>query len=364
MSGVSRREGIQLSALLALSKPGAKSRPLVGVNYFAGWWRPEPNKWQCNGQDWRPAYPERLPLLGAFNEQETMDREIRAAADHGVDFFAILWYKANPGMNTGPHSELLNEGVLTFMRSRHAPRMKFIIEYCNHAPFGVTEEAQWGRCVRTWIETMRHPSYLRVGGRPVFKIHAATHFFRQCAEDASRCHARLDGLRRAVRQAGQGELLLGAGVGSGESIGPDHPAKHLYDFTACYMAVPPIARRPADYPYSILRQFTAENRLKHTDDAIPHLPYIAAGWNPRPWRDPRPSFTLPSREDWTDALLELKQHLATGKLGFPVPEGIRPAFTIYAWNEFGEGGMVAPTRGDGYMKLEVIRNVFGIGALI
>ena len=39
--------------------------------------------------------------------------------------------------------------------------------------------------------------------------------------------------------------------------------------------------------------------------------------------------------------------------------GRQKAFTIYAWNEFGEGGIVAPTRGDGYMKLESIGTVFG-----
>jgi hypothetical protein len=32
---------------------------------------------------------------------------------------------------------------------------------------------------------------------------------------------------------------------------------------------------------------------------------------------------------------------------------------IYAWNEFGEGGIVAPTRGENGMKLEAVRNVFG-----
>jgi hypothetical protein len=35
---------------------------------------------------------------------------------------------------------------------------------------------------------------------------------------------------------------------------------------------------------------------------------------------------------------------------------------IYAWNEYGEGGIVAPTRGDGTMKLEAIKQVFGSGA--
>jgi hypothetical protein len=31
---------------------------------------------------------------------------------------------------------------------------------------------------------------------------------------------------------------------------------------------------------------------------------------------------------------------------------------IYAWNEFGEGGIVAPTRGEQGLKPEAIRAVF------
>ena len=34
-------------------------------------------------------------------------------------------------------------------------------------------------------------------------------------------------------------------------------------------------------------------------------------------------------------------------------------FRIYAWNEFGEGGIVAPTKGDEFMKLEAIKEMFG-----
>lgn len=40
---------------------------LVGVNYFAGWWKPLPNKWiGPDGKDWREKYPGRLPLLGEY----------------------------------------------------------------------------------------------------------------------------------------------------------------------------------------------------------------------------------------------------------------------------------------------------------
>jgi hypothetical protein len=34
-------------------------------------------------------------------------------------------------------------------------------------------------------------------------------------------------------------------------------------------------------------------------------------------------------------------------------------FLIYAWNEYGEGGIVAPTRGEKEMKLEAIASIFG-----
>ena len=50
--------------------------------------------------------------------------------------------------------------------------------------------------------------------------------------------------------------------------------------------------------------------------------------------------------------------------GFPDKShrGVQSAVNIYAWNEYGEGGIMAPTQGDGYMKLESIAKVFGTGA--
>ncbi|MDX9975677.1 MAG: hypothetical protein RBU21_22040, partial [FCB group bacterium] len=58
---------LTLSATLAA--PPAANDVLVGVSYFAGWWEPLPNKWHdAQGKDWRPRLPERVPLLGEYNE--------------------------------------------------------------------------------------------------------------------------------------------------------------------------------------------------------------------------------------------------------------------------------------------------------
>lgn len=343
----------------------AADRPLVGVNYFAGWWRAEPNKWRTQGKDWRELFPGRVPLLGEYNEQETMDREIAAAADFGVDFFAILWYAANPEVKRGPHTDLLNVGLETFIKSPQAGRMKFYIEFCNQPPYGVTDPKEWQKCIRTWVGAMHHPSYLRVGGRPVFKIFNSGPFVKQYGGDMELVKERLEQLRQAARDDGVGELLIGEGVAPSIPV-VNATAKRLFDFTGCYNASPPLPHQDEDYSYDALAEYTANSRAKHKEDVIPYVPYVEAGWNPRPWVQPGsrylsvPWFALPDRSQWRAALLQVKEDLKSGKFGFPLPGGgVQPAFTIYAWNEFGEGGIVAPTKGEKYMKLEVIKEVFG-----
>ena len=338
--------------------PPVESGVLVGVNYFAGWWEPMPNKWHgADGADWRSRFRERVPLLGEYNTQETMDREIRAAADHGVDFFSILWYYNGKTGEREPNARFLERGVLDFMQSGENGRMKFMVEFCNHPPYEVATEEDWRECIRFWLTCFRHPRYLRVDGRLVFKVHGGHYFCKQNGNDLARCRAQLEQLRAAVRDAGLGEMLIGCGVGGPESIPSEHWAAKLFDFTATYMDLPQQEQKTDDYPYADLQRFTEEGRVRHFGDAVPYLPYVAAGWNPRPWPDKRACYAFPNREEWTAALQSVKRNLlAQPSLG--LPGGVK-AFTIYAWNEFGEGGIVAPTQGDQYMKLEGIKAVFG-----
>jgi hypothetical protein len=335
---------------------------LVGVNYFPGWWKPLPNKWQDqHGEDWRLRFPERVPSLGEYNDQETMGREIKAAADASVDFFSILWYYNPPGHERERNVSLTESGLANFMASPEAPRLRFMIEFCNHPPFDVPTDVDWDRCVATWLKAFRHQSYLRVGGRLVFKVHGGHFFLQQNGGDPVRARARLDALRQAVRQAGLGEMLIGGGVGSAEHIGPGHPLAKLFDFTATYMEVPNLKQTADDYPYETLAKMAREARQVHATDALPYVPYLAAGWCPRPWNDSRACFKFPTRPEWEAELRNMQSGLAAAaNLGLPLPGGGRQKlFTIYAWNEFGEGGIVAPTRGEQTMKLDAIRAVFG-----
>ncbi|HEY5140414.1 MAG TPA: hypothetical protein VIJ25_14025, partial [Methylococcales bacterium] len=292
---------------------------------------------------------------------ETMDREIIAASDNGADFFAILWYYNDPGSEREPHSTLLNTGLDCFIKSPESGRMKFMIEFCNSPPYDVKTPDQWQDCMNTWISAMRHPSYLRVDGKLVFKVHGAHYYYAQNNKDLSQCKAKLDELRERVRQAGLGEMLIGGGVSAIESIKANDPIAQLFDFTGTYMDVPPHVQRPQNYPYEMLADFARTARRVHSYDAIPYMPYLAGSWNPRPWRDPRASFEFPTFSQWKEELLCVRNDLIKYEnLGLPLAGGAKQKmFTIYAWNEFGEGGIVAPTKGDGYMKIKAIKEIFG-----
>lgn len=356
---------------LSLQAAAGSRDVLVGVNYFAGWWEELPNKWHGHGwttnePDWRPENPARVPILGEYNDQATMDREIAAAAGHGVDFFSILWYWAAPGTKSEKTAPWLNRGVENFIHSTNAPQMRFMIEFCNHADFSPTNDLQWADCIKSWLPALRHPSYLRVGNRLVFKVHDAAQFVWKNGTNVDLCKARLDALRRAVREAGVGEMVIGAGVMSRTQVKPGAPVTKIFDFTSTYMSIPPVEVREAEYPYPQLDQEAREARKLHAADPIPWVPYLAAGWNPQPWTHPKADpnhrrfFSFPTRTEWTAALKSVKDDFAKyPSLGLPLPDGKRQkVFTIYAWNEFGEGGIVAPTKADQAMKLEAIQEVF------
>jgi len=117
------------------------------------------------------------------------------------------------------------------------------------------------------------------------------------------------------------------------------------------------------FPYADVLTYQAQARGNQTGDAQPYLPNVIAGFDPRPWEEQGPSFAAPSREEWTAALTQARDLVADPAnrvFGFPDGKGgVQPAMSVYAWNEFGEGGILAPTAGDGFMKLQVLKEVFG-----
>ena len=157
------------------------------------------------------------------------------------------------------------------------------------------------------------------------------------------------------------------------------------DFTATYNDAPPVCPGQVNwvcpeyvnswwpnatptgakvFPYTECASYQAAARGNHSADPVPYLPNLIAGFDPRPWEEQSPSFTFPTQQEWEGALTQLRGVLdsPSGRnFGFPdasLPGGVRPAALIYAWNELGEGGMLAPTAGAGTVLLDTVARVF------
>lgn len=336
---------------------------LKGINYFNGWNRTGAVKWQTQGKDWRAEYPGRIPYWGCFNGKDTMEKEIDVAHEYGVDFFKMLWYvMPDPPREKGV--EYLNRCFDDFLACSNNDKLKFCLEFCNHNPFGIFEEDEWQESVKTWVEYMKHPSYLRVNGKPVITFLWVHFFFEHCGNSVETATKRLQFLRDYARQE-VGEILLGGGIIMDHIIEHSTGAiLHLFDFATSYNSLPEelpnidLATQER-YSYELLSTHVEARRKKlQSTMPIPYVPYLVAGWDPSPWYVSKVGkfFHMPTREQWRNTLQNLKTYLDENPAS-NVEEGVK-MFTIYAWNEYGEGGIMAPCVGDGTMKLEELQRVF------
>jgi hypothetical protein len=238
--------------------------------------------------------------------------------------------------------------------------MRFTVECVNHTPFGIFDDKAWEASCREWIAFFKHPRYLKVDGKAIFKVHGVDYFRQQCGGN-DKARGRLAKLREIARAEGAGELLISGGVMAGAL--PKTEDVEMYDFLTTYMDVPAIPKHQDLYAYSELLALAQKGWKSYGEKSPkPYVPCVPAGWDPRPWRDSRPSFALPEEREWLSALLDVRKHLDRYPMKLGVPAGkdqLQKMILIYAWNEFAEGGFIAPTQGDGGMKLNVIQKVFG-----
>lgn len=327
---------------IAAPGPGAL-RAQIGAYYFDGWAGKhklaEKAEWAKNAPTHLTArmlkeFPDREPAWGWRDDSlEIMERQIDAAADHGLAFFAFDWYFHQTEKEV--KGDPLHTGLELFLKARNNGRMKFCLLAANHAPFDIRGEEGWKKAAAYWMPLFTHKQHLTAGGKPLVFV------FSSGGGDK----AGFARLQEAARQAGlPGVAIAGCGAASRE-IGYTH-ASH-YNIVAGW------EKGLQEHKYQELVQ-DHERAWKGSREQ-PYIPCLIAGWDRRPWEEAggKCCWYYPDRTpeafgahakaavDWMD---KHPEQITAERLA-----------VICAWNEFGEGSYIAPTKGDEGKYLKALR---------
>lgn len=322
---------------------GEKPRLKVGVYYFDGWAgqnrkASDPNEpWAKNApthltRRFVEEFAYREPIWGwRDDDQAIMEKQIDLAADSGIEFFLFCWYwrDSNGPFNPAAIESLSHHTSMNlYLKAKNKNRIKFGLLVANHGGSEIKGTENWEKATEFWMKYFKDPQYVKVDGKPLVVI------FNTKGIDGNS----LSGMQNIAKKEGLPGLSI-ASCGT--------PADKGFTHTTHYNIIPGYAAGSEEHKYSEL----IEAHKKHWIGTVeqPYIPEITAGWDKRPWEGKNglnqpPGWYFPDRtpEQFkgfiTDAISWMDEH--------PTQTTKERYVLIYAWNELGEGGYIAPTKGD------------------
>jgi hypothetical protein len=300
---------------------------------------------------------ERLPFFAQVdsdtsvrvrgNTQSVVDQEIAFAAAAGLDYWAFVIY---------PPDDPLSAGLRLYLSSAHKSKINFCL---NIQGGWLGGEAQWPELVKLYIRYFQEPGYQKVlGDRPLVYLFTPADMLG-AGKFGSEAFAQqaFDRLREASRAAGAGNPYL--------VIQDWSPATaHAYCQVLGGDAVSAYASDAHGQaaPFADLARHTEAWWNEFAATGSPVVPLATAGWDPRPRIEtPTPWFDYGSPAYYHAAPTpqELAQHVQAALDWLQAhPETAEAnAVLIYAWNEFDEGGWLAPTLSEDTARLDALRDV-------
>ena len=278
--------------------------------------------------------------------QEVMDREIEWAASSGIDYWAILVY---------PEGSSMSGAIKQYMKSPVRSKVKFCMILSNTMNSSAGDWISERNRIKEYI---LDPNYQKVmNGRPLLYVFNAENIIKNHMN-------RIEELRAIFKREGVDPYWVFMGWNPANDWVKAKEAG--FDAVTCY------AYGGSQATFDDFSAAAEEKYWSKADQAgAAQVPLVTSGWDKRPRIDhpvswePKTSESYHSRTDWPPPPKpgELAGHLKRAISFVSLHPGSceSKAILIYAWNEYDEGGWIAPTLGkDGLPdtgRLDAIRKV-------
>ena len=260
------------------------------------------------------------------NSQEIMDTEIDFASDAGLDYWAFLLY---------PESNSMSKGLKQYLNSNKRNKINFCL--ILHNAFGV-DDTLWPKERDRAIALLQEPTYQKVlDGRPLVYVFSLNY-------KGSFPTARFHEFQTKAREKGINPYCVFMGWNPTDDF---KTASSLgFDAVSAY------AYASSDTTYRQLCKRVEEDYWQNAlKGKVPYIPLITTGWEKNPRKDHPVSWEIGQSYHQQKifpsiaTLDEIASHLQRA-LAFVHEHPdicIANAAIIYAWNEYDEGGWIAPT---------------------
>jgi len=312
----------------------------------------------------------KTPVWGYLDESlpSTSEIQIEAATSHGIDVFIYDWYWDMRGKDTGVFLQrALEEG---FLKAPSRGKMKFALMLCNHQPLS---RERFDLMTDYVIEHyFGLPEYWELDGEKYFSFYELFTLIKGLGG----VEQTLDALKAFKEKAAAKGYKLHInftqwGLNNEEIIGKDQNAmaelvgaSSITTYCWIHNFSPKSTIEKPYVPYAEWRD-GATPYWKEFDKtfSMDYYPNVSMGWdssgrfNPNEKYDPSDSYfcTIMSDnnpEDYKKALYSCRDFLDNCKNKHKI-------LTLYAWNEWTEGGYLEPEKKYGYAYLDAIKEVFG-----
>lgn len=356
-------------------------RPVkVLVSYFPGWKNPPEQIVTWYGIDvWSygkmTSYPERVPIEGKYNEdtQEVVDKNLAWLAQAGVDGVGVDWYR----------DDYLNHGITRILRSTAEPGVKAFIMYANDYTEPTNDQRGYlFEAFRRAVKYFASPRYMRVDGLPIFVLLSTDNLDRciraslsvgdgysPTMQDREELLASCNRVVANVLAGDNSGGISGASVNA--KVSGENSTKQVY--LAVFSYAPDDWRAVSYVDGSTYFNISGSNSYTNLDtyaqslwaSAYQSLMAVApnktmwvtcmAGWDKRAWG----GSVNPVHDNCLPTTQEFINHLSAAKTFALANRNTDATVWLYAFNEFGEGGWIAPTIGIGQTKINAVRETFG-----
>lgn len=324
----------------------------VGVFYFPGWYS-QSRYWRDlrglpDSRSPNAPWPDREPLLGYYAEEDikVAEQHIEWASQYGVTFFAYDWYWDGK-------STYLNHAVDNFLKAPNNSKLKFSLLWANHSdvPRSLKE---FDVMVDFWMKHyLVHPQFYRIEGKPVIFIFSNGQLEMNAKKFGWSANALLKRADDLAKTGGLPGLYFVATTNArpSDTVEMGLAAQGFSAYSGWNYVVANDASPVADYQSMVDTYLDFYGAAKSTKGRLPYIAPASPGWDSRPWGG-KIFRVNPTPEKFKQMLLGAKELIDSNKSNIP------HILMVEAWNEFGEGAYIEPTKQWGFQYLEAIKNVF------